>query len=115
VPLAIAVIADPTRGGPHIHGEATHIHAGGIAVQNMAIMAAALGLGTSLVTHWIEEKVKTLIDCPRTWDLVGVMPVGVPAQRQARARPPLGAMVHQDRFGRSWSPSLDETSPDVRP
>lgn len=104
VPLAIAVIADPTRGGPHIHGEATHMHAGGIAVQNMAIMAAALGIGTSLVTHWIEEKVKTLIDCPRTWDLVGVMPVGVAAERQTRRHPSLGAMVHQDRFGRSWTP-----------
>lgn len=104
VPLAIALIADPARGGPHIHGEATHIHAGGIAAQNMAVMAAALGLGTSLVTHWIEEKVKTLINCPRTWDLVGVMPVGVPAERQARRRPALGALVHQDTFGRTWAP-----------
>jgi nitroreductase len=104
VPLAIALIADPTRGGPHIHGEATHMLAGGIAVQNMAVMAAALGLGTTLVTHWIEEKVKTLIDCPRTWDLVGVMPVGVPAERQPRRRPALAAIVHQERFGRSWTP-----------
>jgi nitroreductase len=105
VPLAIAVIADPTRGGPHIHGEATHMHAGGMAVQNMAIMAAALGLGTTLVTHWIEEKLKTLIDCPRTWDLVGVMPFGVPVQRRPRVRPPLEAIVHGDRFGRSGRPA----------
>lgn len=81
VPLAIAVIADPTKGGPHIHGEATHVIGGGLAVQNMRLMAHALGLGTTLVTHWIEEKVKVLIDCPRDWDLVGVMPFGVPAPR----------------------------------
>jgi nitroreductase len=68
VPMAIALIADPTRGGPHIHGEATHVHAGALAAQNMAVTAHALGLGTTLVTHWIEEKVKVLIDCPRSWD-----------------------------------------------
>jgi nitroreductase len=79
VPLAVALIADPTKGGPHIHGEATHITGGGLAAQNMWLMAHALGLGTTLVTHWIEEKVKVLIDCPRDWDLVGVMPFGVPA------------------------------------
>jgi hypothetical protein len=57
------------------------------------------------VTHWIEEKVKAIIDCPRTWDLIGVMPVGVPAQREIRPRPPLAAIVHQDWFGRSWTPA----------
>ena len=102
VPAAIALIADPTRGGPHIHGEATHVIAGGLAAQNMSLMAHALGLGTTLVTHWIEEKVKVLIDCPRTWDLVGVMPVGVPAGRAPRSRPPLSGIVFQDVFGRAW-------------
>lgn len=104
VPLAIALITDPTKGGPHIHGEATHMHAGGLAAQNMAVMAQALGLGTTLVTHWIEEQVKTLIDCPRNWDLVGVMPLGVPAERTERNPKPLTELVYQDRFGRPWRP-----------
>jgi nitroreductase len=102
VPLAIALIVDPTKGGPHIHGEATHMHAGGLAAQNMAVMAHALGLGTTLVTHWIEEQVKTLIDCPRAWDLVGVMPFGAPAERPQRNPRPLGELVYQDWFGRPW-------------
>lgn len=104
VPLAVALIADPTKGGPHIHGEATHMHAGGLAYQNMALMASALGLGTGLVTHWIEEKVKVLIDCPRAWDLVGVVPLGVPADAPPRARPPLEALVFRDGFARAWRP-----------
>ncbi len=101
-PLAIALIADPTRGGPHIHGEATHVHAGGLAAQNMALMAHALGLGTTLVTHWSEEKVKVLLDCPRTWDLAGIMPFGFPADVPARTRSPLEELVYQDRFGQPW-------------
>ena len=102
VPMAIALIADPARGGPHIHGEATHIHAGGLAAQNMSLMAQALGLGTTLVTHWIEEKVKVLIDCPRAWDLVGVMPFGVPAGAPARRAAALDGLVFQEGFGRPW-------------
>ena len=102
VPLAIALIADPTKGGPHIHGEATHVIAGGLAAQNMSVMAQALGLSTSLVTHWIEEKVKVLIECPRAWDLVGVMPLGYAAEVSEPARGPLETIVHQDTFGRPW-------------
>ena len=107
VPVAIALIADPTRGGPHIHGEATHIHAGGLAAQNMSVMAQALGLGTTLVTHWIEEKVKVLIDCPRTWDLVGVMPFGVPLHTAERRPAPLADLVFQEGFARPWDPTGD--------
>src|SRR5262249_14195771 len=104
VPVAIALVADPTKGGPHIHGEATHVIGGGLAAQNMCLMAHALGLGTSLVTHWIEEKVKVFIDCPRDWDLVGVMPLGVPVDSSPRSRRPLGELVFQDLFGRPWTP-----------
>ena len=67
-------------------------------------MAHGLGLGTSLVTHWIEEKVKVLIDCPRDWDLVGVMPLGVPAESPARRRRQLDELAFQDVFGHPWRP-----------
>ena len=99
VPVAIALIADPAKGGPHIHGEATHVIAGGLAAQNMALMARALGLSTALVTHWIEEKVKVLVECPRSWDLVGVMPFGHAAAPREPRRRPLTELVYQDTFG----------------
>jgi nitroreductase len=104
VTLAIALIADPTKGGPHIHGEATHVLAGGLAAQNMSVMAQALGLSTGLVTHWIEEKVKVLVECPRAWDLVGVMPLGYAVETRERRRRPLEDLVFQDAFGTAWRP-----------
>ena len=104
VPLAVAMIADPAKGGPHIHGEATHVIAGGLAAQNMRLMAQALGLSTTLVTHWIEEKVKVLVECPRGWDLVGVMPLGYAAETRPHTPPPLEGVVFQDRFGIAWRP-----------
>ncbi len=114
VPAAVALITDPTKGGPHIHGEATHVVAGGLAAQNMWLMAQGLGLGTSLVTHWIEEKVKVLIDCPRTWDLVGVMPFGFSAGSRPWSRPPLETVVFQDRFGRPCVGLRPVSDPDTR-
>ena len=65
-------------------------------------MAQALGLSTTLVTHWIEEKVKVLVDCPRAWDLVGVMPLGVGADTPERSRASLEEIVYQDTFGTPW-------------
>jgi nitroreductase len=100
VPLAVALIADPTKGGPHIHGEATHVIAGGLAAQNMALTAHALGLSTTLVTHWIEEELKVLVECPRAWDVVGVMAIGHAAESVASSRPPLDQIVFADMFGR---------------
>jgi nitroreductase len=103
VPAAIALIADPTKGGPHIHGEATHVIAGGLAAQNMRLIAHGLGLGTALITHWIEEKAKVLVDCPRDWDLVGVMAIGTPAESSASSRRQLDELVFQDLFGRRFA------------
>jgi nitroreductase len=76
--------------------------AGGLAAQNMWLMAQALGLSTSLVTHWIEEKVKVLVECPRSWDLVGVMPLGYAVEARERNRRPLAQLAFQDRFGTPW-------------
>ena len=110
VPLAIALIADPTKGGPHIHGEATHVIAGGLAAQNMWLMAEALGLSTTLVTHWIEEKVKVLVECPCRWDLVGVMPLGYAAETRERIHRPLDRLVFQDTFDTPCVPERDGAS-----
>lgn len=67
-----------------------------------AVSSACRWLGPTLVAHWIEGKVKVLIDCPRTWDLVGVMPLGVPAERPEMQCRPLGEMVCEAGFGRPW-------------
>lgn len=107
VPLAVALVVDPAKGGPHIHGEATHMHGAGLAATNMWIMACSLGLGATLVTHWIEEKVKVLIDCPRTWDLAGVMAFGFPAVTPEWERRPLEDLVYQDAFGHPWDRARD--------
>ena len=75
-----------------------------IGAPSSQLMAQELGLSTTLVTHWIEEKVKVLVECPRAWDLVGVMPLGYAAAPRERIHRPLEPLVFQDTFGTPWRP-----------
>lgn len=85
-PLLIAIAADPARGGPHIHGEATHIIAAGLCAQNMALVAHALGLGSLFLNHLSHEQAKVLLGIPYELDLAGVMAFGRPAETPASTR-----------------------------
>jgi nitroreductase len=85
-PLLIAIAADPARGGPHIHGEATHIIGAGLCAQNMALMAHALGLGSVFLNHLSHEQAKVLLGIPYELDLAGVMAFGHPAEAPTSAR-----------------------------
>lgn len=98
-PVVIAVVADPARGGPHIHGETTHLVGAALAAQNMWLLAHALGLGATFITHVIEEKVKVLLGIPYDWDLAGLLALGYPDEVAASTRKPLEETVSYDRFG----------------
>ncbi len=97
-PLLIAIAADPARGGPHIHGEATHIIAAGLCAQNMALMAHALGLGSVFLNHLVHEKVKALLGIPYELDLAGVMAFGAPAETPRSTRLEKDQVVYDGGF-----------------
>lgn len=63
-PPLMATAVDLARGGPHIHGEATHIIAAGLCAQNMALMAHVLGLGSVFLNYHVCTKAKALLGIP---------------------------------------------------
>ncbi len=97
-PLLIAIAADPARGGPHIHGEATHIIAAGLGAQNLALMAHALGLGSVFLNHLMSEPAKVLLGIPYELDLAGVMAFGYPAEAPRSTRLDRGRVVYDGGF-----------------
>lgn len=99
-PAMIAVAADPARGGPHIHGELTHLIGAAHAVQNMWLMAHALGLGAVFITHVVQERAKARLGIPYELDLVGLLAVGHPAEAGNSSRRPLRAVTFEERFDR---------------
>lgn len=75
-PLSIALISDPTKGGPHVDNRFSATVGCGLALQNMQLAAHAAGLGSRFVSTFIPEKVKKRLDVPRTLDMLGVLAVG---------------------------------------
>ncbi len=60
------------RGRRYVHIEVGH------AGQNVAVVAAALGLGTVFVGAFDDERVRMTLEVPRAHHVLGLMPVGAP-------------------------------------
>ncbi len=76
------------------------------AVQNAMLACRAEGLGCTLTTlHcYREDEIKTLLDVPKSWASVALVPIGYP---RGRGHGPItrqgpDAMAYSNRFGQSW-------------
>jgi nitroreductase len=103
VPVLILACIDHgdagTRPGPVTRGASIYP-----AVQNLMLVARALGLGTVLTTLHTryESEIKALLNIPETVETAALIPVGYPAEgsRFGRARRrPLSEVVFHDRWG----------------
>ncbi len=89
-PVAIAVITDPST--------RWHLIDGSGAVQNMALAAWEMGIGTCWVGSLEREKVKEILQIPRDLHLLTVLPFGYPAKIGVSTRRPLESMVRQETW-----------------
>jgi nitroreductase len=74
---------------------------GARAMQNMALVAWELGIGSCWVTNFYEDGVKDLLGVPQRMKLVTVMPFGYPVElktKRKKIRKPLDEIVHYERF-----------------
>ena len=73
-----------------------------LAMQNLALMAHSLGLGTVHVgLHFDTKKVASILDIPPGFCAVEMMPLGYPDQEpKPRPRKELSELVFYDKFGR---------------
>ena len=103
VPVLILACIDQgdagTRPGPVTRGASIYP-----AVQNLMLVARALGLGTVLTTLHTryESEMKALLNISETVETAALIPVGYPAEgsRFGRARRrPLSEVVFHDRWG----------------
>lgn len=71
----------------------------GIACQNICLTAHALGLGTVVVGLFDHEKAKAVLKVPQGYELVTMIPVGVPAKiSSAPNRREIAEFSHQGTF-----------------
>ncbi len=96
-PLAIAVAM---LGAKMPHADAAR------AIQNMALAAWDLGLGTCWIGNFDERRVKELLSIPEEATFITAMPFGYPRPEALRGkrRKPLREIVHWERFGEREAP-----------
>jgi len=73
----------------------------GIAVQNIALRAHDLGLGTVVVGSMDQDKCAELLGVPAPYELVAIIPVGQPVEfkKEGPKRREISEFTHKDRFG----------------
>ncbi len=73
-----------------------------MAIQNMLLAIAALGLGTAVFTNFFPEEVKPLLAIPDPLRIVCILPVGYPNEvREPRPRRSAELFTHQERYDSS--------------
>jgi nitroreductase len=52
-----------------------------IALQNMVVAAWAMGIGSCWIGDFNEEKIKKLLNIPKSWNIVALVSLGYPAEK----------------------------------
>ncbi|ACL69871.1 nitroreductase family protein [Halothermothrix orenii] len=77
---------------------------GAIALQQMMLAATAEGLGTCWIGAFYEKDVKKILDIPAPYRVIGLTPLGYPAERgRDRGRKPLKEIVYNEKWGNSYN------------
>jgi nitroreductase len=85
-PVVIIACADPVQSGD-LNGQHYYMADVGIATENMMLAAHNLGLGSVFVGVFDEEALGELLDIPPNIRVVGLFPIGYPAD-EAKPGPP---------------------------
>jgi nitroreductase len=85
-PVVIVLCADPALSG-ELRGQSYYLTDAGIAAQNLMLAARAQGLGSVFVGVYEEEKLRGLLSIPPNIRVVGLFPLGYPAEERKEGPP----------------------------
>jgi len=98
--VVIVFCADPGASGS-IWGQDYYLVDVGIAAQNLMLAAHSQGLGSVFVGVFQEDKLKNILNIPENIRIVGVFPIGYPAEEKKSfpARKPLNEICFFEKWG----------------
>jgi len=99
-PICIAVCVEPKEDPYHF------IEDGAAATQNMALAAQSLGLGSVWIGVFnlkdkkdsTEKKIKEILNIPKTYRLISILPIGVPKYVEEKKRKELSHLIYHNNF-----------------
>ncbi len=98
-PVVIVLCADPGESG-NLWNQSYYLVDSGIAAQNLMLAARGLGLGSVFVGIHEEGKLKQLLNIPDAIRIVGLLPLGYPAEepKEGPVRKPLEDFCFPDQW-----------------
>ena len=98
--VVIVLCADPERSGV-MGGQNYYLVDAGLAAHNLMLAACGEGLGSVFVGVYDEEKLKDLLKIPAAVRIVGLFPLGYPAEekKEGPARMPIPEFCHYEKWG----------------
>lgn len=101
-PVVIVVCANETRSQQGYGSRGVNLYCiqdTAAAIQNLLLAAYALGLGTCWVGAFQEHAATSALNLPSHVRPVGIIPVGIPAERRPpRRRRPMTDIIHRETF-----------------
>jgi len=99
-PVVIVLCADPSQSGA-IWEQDYYLVDAGIAAENLMLAARGQGLGTVFVGVFDEVRLKDLLGIPASIRIVGLFPLGYPAEEKKEGPPrkPLEEICFYEKWG----------------
>lgn len=100
IPIIIVTCVDPNLDKMH------YIEDGACATQNIALATHSLGLASywiGVFNTYVEEEVKRILEIPKDYRVISLMPIGVPAESPKKERESLDNILYYDMFGKETS------------
>ncbi len=99
-PISIVVCVDTKEDPYHFVEDAA------AAVQNMALAAQSVGVGTSWIGLYdrennknsAEEKIRSIVNAPKHYRAIAIVPIGLPKQAPEKTRKELSKLVFKEKF-----------------
>ncbi|MDA8171415.1 MAG: nitroreductase family protein [Nitrospiraceae bacterium] len=99
-PVVIVLCADPEKSGK-LWNQQYYLVDAGIAAGNLMLAARGLGLGSVFVGVFDEDKLKKLLNIPDAIRIVGLFPLGYPAEepKAGPSRKPVSDFCSFEQWG----------------
>ena len=100
-PLLIAVYLDRDT----MYNRTKDLQAVGAAIQNMLLACCELGLGAVWLGEILnnKDKVNLIISCPESLELMAVLAIGYPGEKNARSsRKDIKDICYEEKYAEEW-------------
>lgn len=102
-PVCAVIIGNPSQSG-EVDGKEMYLMDGAIAMEHLILGATAENLGTCWIAAIDEDKIKSLLNIPNEFKVIGLTPIGeIQENKSHYDKKDIRDIVFQDKFGNMYT------------